>query len=869
MFKDMKRMRHLLLTGAIALTASMLNTACSDSDNANDGNSSWDAGKIGGSVAGTWWGEYANRKTVTLDNGKKLRGVKSVQAYTFNNDGTGTCYNYLTNTVCEPIELYGGSMDSKNGSFTWTTNADSTITITRTGDGDSENPKTWTAVLTKDGLKVKYGSKEFTSDSTGDELNELISTWETKLRTGSNSELADESFLTNWWNVGKVKLSGIDSLVWTPWGYYDGKMQSQDIPSKIRYYNSKSDGWQMCFAYLNGSSSEKTHWFGLYNSNTAVMRVFFYVDNSAEFGNELFFDCVSSDDDLLKYPLYHAMEYGIPANHTIEGKTLRKNCDLNSASCSKSNSWEWNLSPYSTYSEATGVDPGWHVVDYDLSAYVPSETSWVDGITDDFKAYFKISPKTQKTSNVTLTGALTGNISGEIETYKTEIQTSSGNSAQSTASSVFSILGNTCSSVGMAGMQTMMMTNKPNTKARQFNTDTATRGVTRSAGGVFAGFSWAGVGLSLISSILSATNTSTTTTTYIDTIPSKVDLSVDCDIDLSGEITSWESVNASPIEITRGLLEDSNDSIIIGQGLWSLADDPVIYIDTEDILSSSSYFTVKATKDGYKYTGFDEDSVRLVSFLDPHSIKVNLNTDVYHNIKNVTVLTGYGVTYNESVGHTDCYRTLMYLDDRPTFKFYDSASEGDLIRAKKGSLSSSEQSAGYKLAKQYVIQLEPQEMASWYDPSFWEQRTDNEYADFKFVDQTMAKSSDNTIHYLGPTLEVLGTKKVVFPQVFVAYDDNGNISYPESPDFFVWVDVAFECKEGKVEFIKQFIPQVKLIDHETTCSKYQNIVDYINKCDNGESYTTLANDKNIKVTAGYASEGFTPIKKMLEKVKNR
>lgn len=130
MFNNMKRMRNLLLTGAIALTASMLNTACSDSDNANDGNSSWDAGKIAGSVAGTWWGEYANRKTVTLDNGKKLRGVKSVQAYTFNNDGTGTCYNYLTNTVCEPIELYGGSMDSKNGSFTWTTNADSTITIT-------------------------------------------------------------------------------------------------------------------------------------------------------------------------------------------------------------------------------------------------------------------------------------------------------------------------------------------------------------------------------------------------------------------------------------------------------------------------------------------------------------------------------------------------------------------------------------------------------------------------------------------------------------------------------------------------------------------------------------------------------------------
>ena len=54
-------------------------------------------------------------------------------------------------------------------------------------------------------------------------------------------------------------------------------------------------------------------------------------------------------------------------------------------------------------------------------------------------------------------------------------------------------------------------------------------------------------------------------------------------------------------------------------------------------------------------SGLRNDSVRLLSFLDPRSVKVCLNTDVYHNIQDLNVTINYGVNANREVGNTDCY----------------------------------------------------------------------------------------------------------------------------------------------------------------------------------------------------------------------
>ncbi len=882
----MKTMKQFLLAGAIALGAMTLVTACSDKNTDGDNGSSWDAAKIAGDVTGTWWGEYGNRKAVTFDNGKTMRGVKSIQGFEFNSDGTGTCYNFLTNTVTEPLELFGGSMDAKNGAFTWTSNADSTITITRTGDGDAENPKTWMAALTKDGLKVNYGTKEFSMDTAQDFQEELLSEWEQKLRKGSNSEIADSSFLVNWWNHKTVTLSGSAGTVYTPWGDYSGVAQQFDIPSNIRYYNSDENGWKMCFAYLNSPYDKFTHYFALYNPKTAVLRLFFWAEDATEYGNEVIFDLIASNDDNLRYPLYHAMQFGIPANHSIKGKTLRKSANLSSASTTKTGAWEWYNSPYSTKSENNKVSAGWHVVDYDLSAYVPSETQWLDGIEEDYLPFFTIDVLGKETSSVTLTGQLTGSISGTMETYKTEVESSSSNAAMSTASNILSGLGSCASSAGMAGMMTKML-NPPaggggggGGNAGGGNQGHPAPRRVSASGIIYPGLSWLGVGCSLVSNILEWAN-GTTYTTKVDTIPSKIDLDLDASIDLTGSIETWKSNNAAGIDITKGLLEDANDSIILGQGLWSLAQDPVMYIDEEDILSSSTQFTLKKASSGYTNSSFAEDSVRLVCWLDPNSIKVNINTEVYHNIDSLQVNMGYAVTYNRDLGYTDCYRNLMYLDDRPSFGFYDGVATDDKIRFNTtGSLTDAEKNAGYKLAKQRIIKIDPQEMANWYDEDFWKQKTDNEYCENSFELIEQDTDDNGTIRYVGPTYSICGTDKVVFPQVFVPYDmtddddDDDDATTSKiynglSPDFFVWVNVAFKCDEGTMEFNKQFIPIVKLIDHNTTVSKYEELVSFMNKAEANKPVGTLANDASFDVYAPYANKGYAPFMKMLEKVKNR
>lgn len=916
----MKTMKQFLLAGVMALAAMTLTTACSDKNDDDNGGSAWDAGKIAGDVAGTWMGQYDHRETVTLNDGRKLRGVKEMQAYKFNKDGTGTCYKYLINTAFEPIAIYGGSMDSKNGSFTWTTKEDSTITITRTGDGDSSNPKTWTAALTKDGLQVQFGSQTFTSDSAGEEQEEIISDWETKLRTGSNtSEIADSSFLVSWWKQSKVNVltSGGLKEIETPWGDYSGTSTSQDIPSKQRFYNGNDSGWEMCFAHLTGD--ESTHWFALYNPNSAVLRVFFWVEDATEFGNELIFDVISQTEDELKYPLYHMMEYGIPANHKIKDNTLSKSANLTSESTTNSSTstWEWFLSAYSTKSSNIKTSKNWHCFDLDMSAYIPGSTNsaWIDGIDNEYEPYFQIDACSQETSDVSLTGTLTGKISGTMETYKTEVQQSSSNATMSSWSNTLSNLSSMCSSVGMAAMQVSMLGGgkpggggggdaDPNANARvsvQNNTNVAQNpvNVQANAGGggnpvparqvdgprsvpaqtranaptrfaisasmLLQGTVIFGTLCSLTSTVLNWAN-GTEYTTYVDTIPSKIDLDVDCDIDLSGSITTWKSNNAAAIDVTKGLLEDSNDSIIIGEGLWSLAEDPVIYIDKEDVLSCSKQFTVSVTKDGYKYSDIDEDSVRLVAWLDPTSIKINLNPDRYHFRENDTVKVniGFGTAYNRDEGYTDCYRELMKLDDRPSFKFLDKStvSKGDLIRVKQGALTTTEENAGYKLADVHCVQASPWTMANWYSEEF--QNAEEYLESFQMVEMG---SGDKKFY--GLVSKSFGAEKVVFPQAFVGYDDDGNIEYPESPDFFVWVDVGFKCKEGEVELLKQFIPKIKLVTHDELQEKFDELKEYCTKSYNGEPVGTLANDESVNVYAPYGNIINYPYLKMLSEVINQ
>ena len=59
-------------------------------------------------------------------------------------------------------------------------------------------------------------------------------------------------------------------------------------------------------------------------------------------------------------------------------------------------------------------------------------------------------------------------------------------------------------------------------------------------------------------------------------------------------------------------------------------------------------------------------------------MKLNLNTDVYHNIHDVVISSNYGVYTDRQVGNTDAFRNFLMLDARPSFSINGGKTSGIL-----------------------------------------------------------------------------------------------------------------------------------------------------------------------------------------------
>ena len=183
---------------------------CSDKDiDSPDGPG---GGGIPGQLVGTWYGDYSSRGEITTSAPGIRTGyyVRAVEGLTFNADGTGTCYQYLCNVAGDPISIYGGSMDAKNGQFHYTVKDDSIVTITRDGDGDATHPKTWQVINGWNGIRGNDGAAEYSMQTATAEEQGYLTNWEKLLRTGGNDdpeEMAD--FLNK--ESGVLGITGISS----------------------------------------------------------------------------------------------------------------------------------------------------------------------------------------------------------------------------------------------------------------------------------------------------------------------------------------------------------------------------------------------------------------------------------------------------------------------------------------------------------------------------------------------------------------------------------------------------------------------------------------------------------------------------------
>lgn len=780
-------------------------------------------------LVGSWIAEYSQKGMATMVNGRQRYGINAVQALTFNDDGTGTCEKFICDAGGEPFNRFGGTDNSANGRFHYTVGKDSVITITRDGDGNASNPKTWQLHFGANGLKGTDGATDYEMISATEGWKAYIARLEEvynkKFSGRFQSSGSNTSFLTDWETYTDIELSGLkgeDKRQYLPWA---GSADC-DISDAIRFDIKKADGWEMAFCVLNDQLAYNTRFFGLYNRYTGTLRVFHYVlaPGSNGYGNELGYNFISDGAAYLpRYPFYNSMEYAIPICHNYNNdQTFNNKATVTSPTGIQHRAFETMYTAFTRATTPKATQAGWHCVDFDLSGYTPKDVHWTQG-GDNQETLLSISPYSSREEQVMLTGSIVGDLKGEF--HDPEYQTHTSGSANfskvaKVASGIASlgtgILGSVSGALSM--INTAHKVNDGVAAADRIRQPTET--LAQVSYGITGSVSGIATVLNIIDQFVGE---------HVDSVtekkPGTISMDFDAQVDLSGTISNWLSVSDNGVRINAKLLQEARNSAgsqWVGSGCIGLAEDPVVYVSEEDLLTTSP--SIAITKNGNNYTApsFRKDSVRLVSFLDPRTVKVCINTDVYHNIDSVHVIINYGVNINRPVGNTDDYRAMLVLGQRPTFSLLPKS--------------------GNKLTTATIPKLTVMPKSSVIKNDVYTQ----------YFPDSVKLDYQSGIPMYGHYDRHFGKQYVTDPQVFVPFDqkENSSLVYPVTiPDFAVSVSVLFRCDEKRqgVAFTQIYIPKIELIKHADLAGFYDDLKAYSDKAENMQSVGTLFNDKNVKV----------------------
>lgn len=662
-------------------------------------------------------------------------------------------------------------------------------------------------------------AKEATITVTADDGNRAIVTvCHSALGMGDAYSGGNANFMKEWWKCSTVQLNGIPAAQGTPWVIES----SPHIPDEVRVQYTPTKGWEMAFCYLNDATIQGVRFFGLYNKWSGQLRIYTYIQDPTGWGSSLdfkvYFGTANSND---MFPCYHIFQYGIPSNH-IPGTSLNRYAKLVSKQNQTFCTW---LSPYMA---SNSITPGWYVMETDLSAYVPEGKTWMKAEKEE--PMIKIFAETSTLENVTLNGTLAGSVSGTFT--NPEVVKSGGNSALSGICNVLSTISDMSSS----------SISSCNTYGALMSKHGGNEGIgaywnpTKYWGGFACGV--AAGGLSMLDSFLSDI-------TY-DTIPGKIDLALDATLALEGYITGSTSNSHTPLAVsTSGILSAQGDDGHMGKGIWGLADDPVVYIDKDDLMSSMSRLNM-TVKDGvYTCLEAGKANLRMVYAFDPTSVKVNLNRDLYPEVYDVAVTTTVGVYTDRKTGNTDAFRNMLMLDARPSFSLSDKTS-GTL------KLSTSSKPAIWQLAPSDLLESDSRAYETASNCSL------------------VAQEDGTNLRFYGRSVQASAQNIMVEPQVYVPYNGS-NYTNPITPDFVVSVTITFYTDPNHADdavpniFSKTFIPKIKLVSRNDMKTVSTRIQVYSKKCAAGQSVAKLANDNSVPV---YFPGGDKLVAKCLRTLRN-
>ena len=622
----------------------------------------------------------------------------------------------------------------------------------------------------------------------------------------------NNTFITDWWTFKAIELQGFEHAQSAPWEVEGGV----NIPEEMRLQVTPSQGWEMAFSYLNDNSLKGVRYFALYNKWSGQVRLYTYIEDPTSWGSDLllnvYFGAATHND---MYPLYNLFEYGIPTCHVLD-KSLSRQAKLVSAQRQTFQTW---LSPYN---HSSSLVPGWYCFEFDMSGYVPNGKDWLKRERNEPR--FKFIAETNNNQSVSLKGSLKGDIKGTFEEPQV-IQSGGANAL----SGIFSALGSGLSTI--SGMATNSIAG-----CGQY-AYLMSHGGSEGLGGYLNPIKyWGGFACSIAGGLFKGLSSLAEDEVSYDTVPGKIDLTLDATLALDGYITSATANNLAPLAVSPvGIYSANGEKGHVGKGVWSLAEDPVVYIDKDDIISTQRGFNVLCTADGYSVSSFGEYDARIVYAFDPTSVKLNINQDLFRDIQDVTVTTNIGVFPNLKYGNTDKYRDMLMMGSRPTFSLADGKTSGTVNLSGKSTPC--------------VWQVGLDELA------------DGEYETKDNCTVVTQKTADGNgwqrFHGRLIDVENAGKQIIVDPQVYIPYSTDGNgqctgIGYPTSPDFVVRVDVQFSALDDNGErkyfqFGKLYIPRVEIVDYEKMGEVYKRLKDYSAKCESNKAVNTLANNSAVPV----------------------
>lgn len=605
-------------------------------------------------------------------------------------------------------------------------------------------------------------------------------------------ENSNEAFLSDWENQDTVLLyteHGFEQT-FTPWAR---SYSSTVIPDDVRKNVKKKDGWEMAFSTLGQTAGRDLNYFGLYNKYLGILRVFYFVTDASTNGTEHSFEInLGSNKPTMKYPFYNALAYSIPTSHTSVNNAL----DLSGTN--NLQTFKVWTTPYTSMS-SSAITTGWTAFDIDMSGYVPAGKDYLSS-----SEAISIACRTVTNQEISLAGLISADISGKYSSAATSASSSSG-------------LCSTLSS--MSGQLTTIQ----NSILAQI--DKAVSGKPYSAPFYYAGaicntasyvYDW----------IMGDDGLNEET---VDSLPGKIELNLTGEISLNGYIKSFSSNQISPLTFETSVFRTTNPNTSVGKGVWNLAEDPVVYIVDDHYLGATKRINLTVGKDHTYLTSEGQDNeMRLISFLDPTTVKLNLNTELFPDAEDVEVVCYYGVYPYQSKGHTDQYRNLMQLSEPATIDLVDrnKMKEGDIYRT----TNSGNKMTYHQIAKETLISRALDEKASLC--STVKQKGSN----YKYYGRLLSEGTDSLHAFM------------MDPQVFFPVSSDGTTIYDgETPDFVVSVFVTFRSNGRNYQFSRRFLPQVKLISGNDLKTMQTKLQQYVTDSKNGKEINFVNNGMSIGV----------------------